>query len=138
MKVLLSIPLLILISFSGISVKLATHYCGGDFVVVKISLSGQQATCGMEPAEDDNSSNIIIKPFCCENIASEYTISNIFIPSATLVDLPGQKIFGLSYFPADLLPKNEFSANHPFTDIGPPRTNFSKTGILQVLCTLRI
>jgi hypothetical protein len=138
MKVLLSIPLIILISFSGISVKLATHYCGSDFVAVKISLSGKQATCGMEPVQDYNSSEVIVKPLCCEDIASEYTINNIFIPSTPLVDLPEQRVIEPQYWPANLLLNDKFLASYPFACISPPGTKSSNSELRPILCIFRI
>lgn len=138
MKALLSILLLILISFSGISIKLASHYCGGNIVAVKISLSGQQATCGMEQTEGDNSSEVILRQLCCEDISSEYTINNVFIPSTYSFDLPGQKILELPYPTEDLLKGNKLLTGNSFAGLSPPGTKFSSTDVLKVLCTFRI
>ncbi|MFZ0283138.1 MAG: hypothetical protein WAL29_15920, partial [Bacteroidales bacterium] len=66
MKRILSIPLVLLIAFSGISLKLATHYCGGNVVDTKVSLSGRHATCGMEHRGDFNN-EVTLRSICCED-----------------------------------------------------------------------
>ena len=60
MKRIVSIPLLFIILFSGINVKFASHYCGGNFSGTKVSLTGELATCGMEQEQMTESSDVLI------------------------------------------------------------------------------
>ena len=41
MKNVISIPLALLILFTGINVQIASHYCGGNFAAAKVSLTGK-------------------------------------------------------------------------------------------------
>ena len=138
MKFILSIPLSLLILFSGINIRYTAHYCGGNVVATKISLSGELATCWMEPGEGNNSSSVTFKKHCCEDITSEYTINNTYIPSLTKIDLPVQNIIDHEFFSADNLIIKAYPANNFYTNIRPPGTNHSKTDLVSVLCTLRI
>ncbi len=138
MKFILSIPLSLLLLFSGINIRYAAHYCGGNVVATRISLSGELATCGMEPKEDNNSSLVTLKKHCCEDITSEYTINNNYVPSLTEIDLPGQMIVDHGFFSADHLIIKGYPAIYFFNDIGPPGTDHSKTDLVSVLHTFRI
>ena len=80
MKKIISIPLILLILFSGINVIVATHFCGGNFSGTKISLNGELASCGMED-QSETSSQQKISNHCCENIVTSYSISSKYIPS---------------------------------------------------------
>jgi hypothetical protein len=91
MKTVLSIPLILLIIFSGISVTFATHYCGGSVADTRVSLNGKLATCGMEQQLDNNLLKNIFTSKCCDDIATTYSICNNYIPSSYLFNEPGQK-----------------------------------------------
>jgi hypothetical protein len=80
MRKVLAIPVIILILFSGITVNLAFHYCGGHLAAKKISLSGGLASCGMETETSNDQTTI--KNFCCKNSLSSYTFTNIYLPPA--------------------------------------------------------
>jgi hypothetical protein len=138
MKLFLSIPLSLLILFSGINIRYAAHFCGGNVVATKISLSGELATCGMEPKDGNNSSLMTIKSNCCEDITSEYTINNTYVPSITAIDLPGQKIIDHRFFSADHLITNGYPVIIFFIYTRPPGNINSKTDLVSVLCTFRI
>ena len=96
MRKLISIPVIILILFSGITVNLAFHYCGGMLAGKNISLSGKPASCGMEGESDHQAG---LKSLCCENLFSSYTFNNTYIPSSNFKDVstdhefPVQEIF---------------------------------------------
>jgi hypothetical protein len=84
MKRIVSIPLILLILFSGINVNIASHYCRGNFAGARVSLSGKLATCGMEedrpvtlPSRD------LISNLCCEDFISSFSISTNYVPSSS-------------------------------------------------------
>jgi hypothetical protein len=79
MKKVVSIPLIILILFSGITINLASHYCMDSLVSSKLSFSGKLATCGME---DHGIRKDGINPEnTCSNISHSYTFSTNYVPS---------------------------------------------------------
>lgn len=80
MRKILTIPFIILILFSGITVNLAFHYCGGMLADKSISLSGKPASCGMEGEESPHPTGM--KRLCCEDAVSSFTFNNIYIQSS--------------------------------------------------------
>lgn len=77
MKKIFSILFAILILFSGLTVNLAIHYCGGMAASKKLSFSGEAASCGM----DSHHSSGLHNPSCCSNVVKSYTFSNTFFSS---------------------------------------------------------
>jgi len=53
MKKVLSIISVLIIILAGLQVTVSSHYCGGEPVASKISLSGTLASCGMEDNEEN-------------------------------------------------------------------------------------
>jgi hypothetical protein len=134
MRKLVAIPIIILILFSGITVNLAFHYCGGHLADRKISLSGGLASCGMET--EDNGRETSIKSFCCENSLSSYTFNNIFLPSA-----PVKNDNELQEFPVTdiiLFADTEDSFHSREMPVRPPGIFYPSCVELDVICILRI
>jgi hypothetical protein len=138
MKFFLSIPLSLLILFSGINIRYAAHFCGGNFVATKISLSGELATCGMETREGNNSSLMTFKSHCCEDITSDYVVSNSYIPSTPVIDTPVQKVVETQFYPAEKLIICQYPFTYLHTDIKPPGNTGSIADSQPVLCIFRI
>ena len=84
MKRIVSIPLMILILFSGISINVASHYCGGNLASSKVSLKGELASCGMEHQSGTGSFGDQISKHCCEDVIHSFTLSTNYIPSTFL------------------------------------------------------
>jgi hypothetical protein len=84
MKRFLSIPLLVLILFSGININVASHYCGGKLAGTKVSLTGENATCGMEEPVVSYTPNGSITKHCCDNMIVSMSMAINFFPSANL------------------------------------------------------
>ena len=138
MKTLISIPLIILILFTGISVKFASHYCGGYVVATKVSLTGELATCGMESGHEINTLQQILKNHCCDNITSAYSISNNYFASSYNIEEPGQVVTNLLLSPSGYLYNDETLINPAFCEIKPPG-NYNPSSVDQkVLCIFRI
>lgn len=139
MKRLLSIPLILLLTFSGISVTVATHYCHGFKASTKLSLTGELATCGMEgEGLNQTSSGINIKTLCCDDVVTSIGIFNNYVPSFSFVpELFLHKIQGFStpdsqtLFSADIL----LSA---YTNVIPPGALKSTNVDLSDICVFRI
>lgn len=138
MKAILSIPLIILILFSGISVKFATHFCGGYVAATKISLTGELATCGMERPSDSNSLQNTYKNKCCEDVTSAYAIGNNYIPSYCFLKELGQHVINLIAVPAGYLSNQEIVINTSYENIRPPGNHHPNSVDQLVLCIFRI
>lgn len=98
MKRVLTIPLIFLVLFTGMSFNVATHYCSGMFVANKVSLSGKFASCGMEDHETGRQGNVIAL-HSCENFLSTYTLSGNYMPSSNQAFDAGKYIFNTMSFP---------------------------------------
>jgi len=81
MKKIFSILFATLILFSGMHLTLATHICGGELAGVKLSFSGEKASCGMENNEQDSKSSNSISSNCCQNHQTVYSVDNNYNPS---------------------------------------------------------
>ncbi len=81
MKKFFTIPLALLILLSGMHFTFATHYCGGKIAATKVSLSGEEATCGMIHGSD-NSSETRISRHCCDDELVVYKIDSDYSPSS--------------------------------------------------------
>lgn len=99
MRKILTIPIIILVLFSGVTVNLAFHFCGGQIADKKISLTDAHVSCGMEgdaQHEDPEFSSL-----CCQDRVSSYTFNNIYLPSQSVkddavdVELPVMEIFSV-------------------------------------------
>jgi hypothetical protein len=84
MKRFISLPLLVLILFTGIKIDIASHYCGGRLAATKVSLIGKRATCGMEEHSVANTPNGLITKHCCDNVFFSVSLGINYVPSANL------------------------------------------------------
>jgi hypothetical protein len=138
MKTILSIPLIILILFSGVIFNFATHYCEGSVAATKISLTGELATCGMEQTSADNSLSIKFSNHCCDNIASVYSICNNYFPSSHNIEDPILKVVSVLNVPFNFLSKLTIVNNTLNTTIRPPGCYTPNSVTLPDLCIFRI
>lgn len=81
MRKIVAIPLIILILFTGITVNLAAHYCGGSFIASRISFSGKLATCGMDHTGPEKP-GISEADHTCQDFTSSYTFSGNYVPAS--------------------------------------------------------
>jgi hypothetical protein len=93
MKTILSIPLALLLLFTGINVNIASHYCGGKLSAVKVSLNGERASCGMEQQSGAKPSEDLFSRHCCDDVISSVCISLNYVPASYLsIPYAGQDI----------------------------------------------
>jgi hypothetical protein len=137
MKTILSIPLIILILFSGVIVSFATHYCEGSVVATKISLTGEQASCGMEHVSINNPLLVKFQNHCCDNVTSVYSICNTYFPSAYNVEDPILQVISVLLVPYDYLNSSDIAIN-TLSNIRPPGCYTPNSVTLPDLCIFRI
>jgi hypothetical protein len=138
MRKLLSIPLIVLILFSGLTVNVATHYCCNTLVDTKLTLSGELATCGMETVKTEKTTTERLANHCCDNILSAYSFRNIYIPTFSFVNDPVHHIADVSFFISDNLnPADNFSFI-PKEVIRPPGISNQLSAEQEILCIFRI
>jgi len=138
MKKIISIPLIVLIMFSGVSIKFAAHYCGGFVAATKVSLTGELATCGMESTTDNQSSDVSITKQCCEDVTSEYAIDNNYSPTFSFVPEYYQYVMHV-FTIANALPEiSPEVLKSLYTNISPPGALMSTNVDISDICVFRI
>jgi hypothetical protein len=138
MNKLLSIPLSVMILFSGLTVNIATHYCGGSPVATRVSLSGEFATCGMEKDISEKPLQESITNHCCDNVISAYSLNNNFVPSSCFLSKPAPQIT-VVFNPA--IDNSTLICNFKFISeeiIRPPGTCCHSKASQEILCIYRI
>jgi hypothetical protein len=139
MKRLISIPLILLLTFSGISVTLAKHYCGGYLASSKLSLNGELASCGMEgEGLSHHSTGIHLKTHCCDHVVTSIGIFNKYVPSFSFVHELFQNKIKVFNTPVSLTILSSDVLLSVYTNVIPPGALKSTNVDLSDICVLRI
>jgi hypothetical protein len=135
----ISILFALVMILSGTHLTLAKHYCGGELVDTKLSMTGKLATCGMEnDNETDLSSGIEIKTHCCDNNITTIGIINNYIPSVTLKSKNVEVQTFSFHLPVNLLFSSPVALNNISANVSPPGI-FPLTSVsLDDICVFRI
>ena len=85
MKKGFSIAMAVLVLLTGLHLSVASHFCCGKLAAVKISITAEKATCGMEDdGEISAPSGKIFKTHCCINELSTLSVDSSYSPSTSL------------------------------------------------------
>jgi hypothetical protein len=139
MKKAASISFLLLMITAMLHISVATHYCGGNEVASKVSLTGKLANCGME------GSGIPVLPpghqfskHCCEDVVAFCGTDNNFQPSFNFVPEPFRYSFQFIIIPSGLN-ANAFTGPNPlYTYADPPAVLMSTDVDISCICNFRI
>lgn len=122
-------------------ISVARHYCGGELAASKISLSGGLASCGMEGTEEScplNSSGNHLKPHCCDDVVTYYSVDNNYSQSQTVIS----EIFRFSThvleMPVAFVVQSNYNNSRIFSDLSPPDLLMSTAVDLTNICVFRI
>ena len=139
MKKGISISLVVLLVTALFRFSIATHFCGGEAVASKVTLSGRTASCGMEDeGEESPVRGTLLKTHCCDDVITSYAIDNNFTPSFSVI--PRLFLHNLHIFnkPGELPVLSADVIQSLYTSIKPPGlltvTNVDLSGI----CVFRI
>jgi hypothetical protein len=139
MKTILSIPLALLILLTGINVKIAQHYCGGNFSSAKVSLTGELASCGMEQKSGEKPLEDLFSRHCCDDVISAISISTNYIPfSFCYIQVAGHELSN-TYFIQDQLLIRQSDLVYVLSGSRRPPGGFSTSDVKQqVICIYQI
>ena len=126
-----------LISFSGIRVGIAFHFCGGEQVAAAVSLSEKLASCGMERTDKPNTSGESINTHCCDNQLSVYWLNNNYLTSSPEIGFLTQKTIVHEIFLTCRDTGINFLDNYTHAQIRPPGQGMLNTDSQPVFCTFR-
>ncbi|MBW6500337.1 MAG: hypothetical protein K0B05_02990 [Bacteroidales bacterium] len=107
-----------------LQISVATHYCGGEAVATKVTLSGKTASCGMEDEGTEPFHGTLLKAHCCDDVIASYAIDTNFTPSfspVTILFQTNSQVFSNSCEPAI----------HSFTHTKAINTNVRPAGLLM-------
>jgi len=139
MKKVLSIISVLIIILAGLQVTVSSHYCGGEPVASKISLSGTLASCGME----DNEENCPlpwhqVTSDCCEDHVKIAGTVNVFTMPDFVREDQSQDKLNPTLANEINLPDSHFSSQQLYTGFDPPGIFFTSSVRLENICVLRI
>lgn len=139
MKKIISISLVLLLASALFRFSIATHYCGGEVVNTKISLSGRSVSCCLQAENiNDPVHEALFSSICCEDIFkfiavdSKFTVTNAIVPKF----LQGSSQIFLNPYEIsiDFSPLSELTG----TGAGPPGHLMSTSVDLSDICVFRI
>ena len=139
MKKMVSILMATLVLMTGLHLSVASHFCGGKLSAVKVSITGEKASCGME--EESGSSlpfGKIIKTHCCDDDLTTLTVDSSYSPSFFQNNDFTQKVIHVFAIPLaeDF---TDFYALRYFNPILSPPEFFKPNSVeLDTICVFRI
>jgi hypothetical protein len=138
MKTVLSIPLLVLMLFTGIRVDIGTHYCGGSVAATKVSLDRELASCGMEQSSGCSNPVDIITHRCCEDVVTEFSICNNYFPTVFNAGDSYPTDITLFIVNPDFLIGQTITSSNQYISIRPPGDYSPSSVVLSDICIFRI
>jgi hypothetical protein len=139
MKKVFSIFLSLLILVAVLHISVAMHYCEGEVVAAKVSLSGKLASCGMTcskeelPLQGTNYSS-----HCCDNTITFCGTSSNYSPTYTFVPESYRYNFQVLAIPLELSVKSQPDNNSYYSNVSPPGALMSTNVDLPNICVFRI
>ena len=123
MKKFLSILTVLLVVTAMLHFSVARHYCGGELVASKLTLSGVAASCGMESGDgicgnDRNGEQV--KSHCCDDVITSYSIDNNYTPASKAFTGFDQVKIQAPVLTIENPVRIVFLIDRPLTGIGPP------------------
>jgi hypothetical protein len=139
MRKVTSISLLLLMIAAMLHISVATHYCGGNEVASKVSLTGKLASCGMEGSEKElPPGGTNLTKHCCEDVITFCGTDTNFVPSFSFVPESFQYNFQIFAVPTAVAANSPVGLNPLFTDVSPPGALTSTSVDLSDICVFRI
>ena len=139
MKKLFSILFAAMILLSGMHLSFAEHLCGGEISAVKLSVTDEKASCGMERIENTCPTQ---KSFeaesCCKDAISFLTVDKNYNPATFHLNQPTDQLLQVFYIP-ETLGLNSFSTKlSSNTNVQPPGKFLACAVSLPGICVFRI
>jgi hypothetical protein len=139
MKKYLTIPIACLLLIAGMHVSIATHFCDGVLAATKISINGQEASCGMAHNEKSNtSSETSFSSNCCNNETNVYAVDENYSASEFHFKEIAQHILQIFYIPEGYLFHSNNLQKTLFTNVSPPDNYMDNSVSMAGICVFRI
>jgi hypothetical protein len=139
MKKVISISLSLLMLVAILHVSVATHYCGGKEVAMKVSLAGKLADCGMEGSEKQlPQQGTNISKHCCDDIITFCGIDNNYSPKYSFITESFQYNLLVWTIPTESSTKSQSDNKPSYSNVSPPGALMSTNVDLSNICVFRI
>jgi hypothetical protein len=138
-KKVLTILTAVLLLASGMHLSFASHYCGGKLAAVRLSVTGEYATCGMERCiTGAGTTQKTYSDNCCENHISAFSLGNYESTTSLLPGSPEQKTIHFSGIPVYPLLSHDYSFKAYGSNTSPPGNYCPENLSIPILCVFRI
>jgi len=129
----------VLVLLTGLHLSISSHFCGGQLAAVKISLTGKDASCGMEgPSDSSFPAGNFIKTHCCTNDLTTLAVDSNYSPSfSNSIDI-AQKVIHISGLPLTGIVKAFAFTQYVNLILSPPGIFRTNTVELADICVFRI
>lgn len=139
MKKVFSIILSLLMIATLLHISVATHYCRGNEVATKLSITGKLANCGMETCENEIPlTGTNFTKHCCDDIVTFCVVANNYTPSFSFVPELYQYNFQVLAVPTVLQARPQVDTSPLYTNVSPPGALMSTNVDLSAICVFRI
>ena len=121
--------------------SVARHYCRGELVASRISLSGTLATCGMEAGNEDcpyGQRGDLIESHCCDDVIASYSIDNNYTPASQATDGFTRTKIQVPATPVESTVTLSVILHQNWSDISPPRQLMTSAVDLPFIGAFRI
>lgn len=135
MKKAFTILFALLVFLSVMHITIAVHICHGEISEIKVSLSGEPGSCGMN--SDCNTTPTGFSNHCCENELSVFTIEDSYVKD---FNQPKHLIQDQVYTPYLILSESVTLSCKPisdFSNIRPPGNELIHSVYLPFICNFR-
>ena len=117
----------------------AEHLCGGKISAVKLSVTDEKASCGMERIENTYPTQKSLEAeSCCKDEISFLTVDKNYNPATFQLNQPTDQLLQVFYIPENsglLLHSTKLSSK---TNVQPPGKFFACAVSLPDICVFRI
>jgi hypothetical protein len=138
MKKLFSISFAFLILLAGMHLSIASHICGGEVAAVKWSLTGKNATCGMESTKQSCPVQNGIHSNCCHNEIAYFSVDNNYNPTSFQIQEVSKSLIQVFDVPVSFSFNSSIAANSFLNNVIPPDIALTSAVSLADICIFRI
>ena len=119
-------------------VSLATHICGGNLAAVKLSFTGEKATCGMENSTSNTSTQNAFTSDCCQNHVTSYLVDDNYNPTSFQFQDFSKNLDKVFATTSNTNLFSIISSRKIYTNVSPPGVLLANNVSLSDICVYRI
>ncbi len=118
--------------------NLATHFCEGKIAAVKVSFTGESASCGMETNKESQLAGVNFREHCCDNQDSVFAVDNNYSPSFSVFKVFSQNVLQVFDIPENIAINSLNAFNYSNINFSPPDNVLTNAVSLPKICVFRI